>query len=368
MTPPGNAQSVALDASLWDEPTTGIGLYARCLAGALEVEGWRVLKVGARRSGERPRGQGSRTAYFLGTLPETLATLEAPVFHAVCNFNLPLTRVPGKRFVLTVHDLIPELFPDTVSRAFRWQFRLWLGRSVKVADQILCVSQRTREDLLARHDVDPARVHVVHSGVDHVDQVPPPDATGLEYLRALGLPPQFVLYAGALEARKNVELVLDACERLDARGQPVTLVLAGQRWFGSGKIEARVAGLRSNGHDVRPLGYLADSLYYELMRRAAAVVFPSRYEGFGLPPLEAMRLGTPTVVSTAGAFPEICADGALAVAPDDAEALAEQISRLVSSPQERELWRGKGRKRAELFTWQAAARQTIDVYRAALEG
>ncbi len=359
--------AVALDASLWDEPTTGIGLYARALARGLEGEGWQVLKVGARKSGELPRGQRSRTAYFLGGLPAALASVEAPLFHAVCNFNLPLTRVPGKRFVLTVHDLIPELFPETVSRAFRWQFKLWLSRSAQLADRIICVSQRTREDLLARHEVDPARVHVVHSGVDHVDAVPRPDGTGMEYLRTLGLPARFVLYAGALEARKNVELVLDACERLDARGSPVTLVLAGQRWFGSGRIEARVAELRANGHDLRPLGYLEDALYYELMRRAAVVVFPSRYEGFGLPPLEAMRLGTPTVVSTAGAFPEICGEGAIAVDPDDAEGLAERIGTLLGSESERKRWSEKGRARAERFTWKAAAQATAEVYRAALE-
>ncbi len=363
-----SSRSVALDASLWDEPTTGIGLYARALAQALEAEGWQVRKVGARRSGELPRGHSSRTAFFLGALPSALPSVDAPLFHAVCNFNLPLVRVPGTRFVLTVHDLIPELFPDTVSRAYRWQFRLWLARSVALADQVICVSSRTREDLLARHSLPADRVHVVHSGADHVDLVPPPDKTGLEYLRTLGLPPQFILYAGALDARKNVELVLEALEALDKRGQPATLVLAGQRWFGSGRIEARIANLKAAGHDVRPLGYLAEPLFYELMRRAAVVVFPSRYEGFGLPPLEAMRLGTPTIVSTAGALPEVCGDGALAVHPDDAAALADHLQRLIASPEERERWRAKGQARAAAFTWKAAARATAEVYGLALRG
>ncbi len=139
-----------------------------------------------------------------------------------------------------------------------------------------------------------------YNGVDHVDGHVP-DATTEEFLRALALPQRFVLYAGSLDVRKNVSLVLDALERLKARGRPVSLVMVGQSWFGSGAVESRVARMRSEGHDIRPLGYQSEPVFFELMRRAAVFVFPSKYEGFGLPPLEAMRLGTPAIVSTTGA-------------------------------------------------------------------
>src|SRR6516165_348988 len=114
--------SIALDASLWDEPTTGIALYGRKLAEALEKTGLRVRRVGARRAGENPRGDCSRTVYFLAKLAPILSNLDEPLFHAVCNFNLPPARVSGKRLVLTVHDLIPELLPQSVSLAYRLQF------------------------------------------------------------------------------------------------------------------------------------------------------------------------------------------------------------------------------------------------------
>ncbi|WP_257455361.1 glycosyltransferase family 4 protein [Archangium lipolyticum] len=356
---------VAFDASLWDEPTTGIGLYTRCLADALETRGVRLRRLGARVSGEDPRGRMGRTAYVLGRLPRALRETEARLYHALGNFNLPLVRTPGKPYVLTVHDLIPLSMPETVSRAYRWQFRLWLARSVQVADRILCVSACTREDLLARHPEVSDKVTVAYNGVDHVDRYVP-DATAEAYLRTLSLPSRFVLYAGSLDVRKNVSLVLDALERLKARGRPAALVLVGQRWFGSGSVESRVASMRSEGHDIRPLGYQSEQVFYELMRRATVFAFPSRYEGFGLPPLEAMRLGTPAIVSTTGATPEVCGEGALAVRPDDAEGLAEALERLLQSDAERRRWSEAGRKQAARFTWARCADETLAAYEAAL--
>ena len=359
--------AIALDATLWDEPTTGIGLYTRFLAAALERRGVEVRRLGARHSGEAPRGNLGRTAYAVGQLPRVLAQRDEPLFHAVCNFNLPLTRVRGKRLVLTVHDIIPDLLPETVSRAYRMQFRVWLSRSLKVADRVICDSQRTRRDLLSRFEVEEDKVVAVHLGADHVDTIPRPDAAGEAYLRSLGLPEHYVLYAGALDARKNVALILDALERLRARGRPTTLVLVGQSWYGSEAVEQRIARMRAAGFDLRPLGYQSSPIFYELIRRAAVFVFPSRYEGFGLPPLEAMRLGVPTVVSTAGSLPEVCGEAAVAVHPDSPAELATVIDQLLRSPEERTRRGELGRRHAARFTWDATAKATLDVYKSALD-
>lgn len=360
--------AISFDASLWDEPTTGIGLYARELVQALEAEGVRVRKLGARTSGDDPRGGRGKSEYVLGRLPAVLQGLDEPLYHAVGNFNLPLQRCVGKRFVLTVHDLIPDLLPSTVSMGFRWQFRTWLARSLRVADRIICVSDRTRADLLRRFPVQPERTVVIHHGADHVDRVAHVDATGRAFLEALSLPEEFVLFAGALDVRKNVELILRALKLLRRRDRRPTLVLVGQSWFGSGRAEAEIGRMRAEGFDIRPLGHQSAPIFYELMRSAAVLVFPSRYEGFGLPPLEAMRLGTPTIVSDAGSLPEVCGPGALQVPVDDPAPLAEAIARLLGSPDERRAWSERGKVQAARYSWKACARKTLETYREALEG
>ena len=351
----------ALDATLLDEPTTGIGLYTqelcRALAPRLSIERW-----GAQRSGEVPRGSTGRTRWSLGELPRLLTERKPCLWHALANFNLPLMRVPSVPFVLTVHDLVPLLLPDTVSTGFRWQFRVWLTRSLQVADHVICVSEVTKASLLEHFEVKEAKLSVIAHGVDHVERLAKPDPTSVKWLDALGLPPRFVLYAGALDARKNVELVLSACERLHDGGMPVTLALVGQRWFGSRTIEKRVVELKERGLDLRLLGYLDASVFYALMRRAGVFVFPSRYEGFGLPPVEAMALGVPTIISTAGALPEVCGDGALQVDPGDDKALAESLHRVLSDGAFRGALAHRGLEVSSRYRWESTARLTQMVY------
>jgi glycosyltransferase involved in cell wall biosynthesis len=359
MTPP----TVALDAMLWDEPTTGIGLYTRQVAQALGELGVSVLRVGARTSGEYPRRLRSRTLYALAELPRTLAKLRPSVFHAVGNFDLPLQRLSGTAYVLTVHDLIPLELPETVSPSFRWQFRLWLERSLRIADHVVCDSATTRLGLLERFDwLEESRVTVAHLGVDHV-QLPVLDATSRTFLDALGLPKEYLLYVGALDARKNVALVLDALERLKP-WRRVPFVLVGQRWYGSGPVERRIREMRSAGYDIRNLGFQPEALLHTLMERATVFVFPSRGEGFGLPPLEAMALGTPVVVSTAGALPEVCGEAAVQVRPDDAAGLAAALRRLLESPEERRARAEAGRQHAKQFRWARVGEHLASVYEA----
>ncbi len=359
VTPP----TVALDATLWDEPTTGIGLYTRQVAEALGKRGVPVVRLGARTSGEYPRRLKGYSLYTLAELPRTLAKLRPPVFHAVANFNLPLRRFPGTAYVLTVHDLIPLELPETVSLRFRWQFRLWLERSLRVVDHVVCDSATTREALLARFDwFGEAQVSVAHLGVDHV-RAPVLDATSRAFLETLGLPAEFLLYVGALDARKNVGLVLDALERLRP-WRTVPFLLVGQRWYGSGPVERRIRDMRKTGYDIRLLGFQPEPLLHALLQRATVFVFPSRGEGFGLPPLEAMALGTPAVVSTAGALPEVCGTAAVQVSPDDAGGLANVLRRLLESPDERQARAEAGRRHAARFRWAHVAEHLDEVYRA----
>ena len=179
----------------------------------------------------------------------------------------------------------------------------------------------------------------------------------------MGLREPWILYAGALDSRKNVQLLLRAIERLSERGQKPTLVLAGQKWFGSRAVEREVVRLRQKGIDIRMLGYLAATPFYALMRRASIFVFPSLYEGFGLPPLEAMYLGVPCIVSTGGSLNEICGPGAEMIHPNDAETLSLKLEMLLTNTDRRQALSARGRLWAEKFRWANTAAQTAEVYR-----
>ncbi len=359
--------SLALDATVFELPTTGIALYAQQLASALAARGEVVELWGARQRGQVRRLTASKSRFTWVELPTHLKQFQPAVYHAVGNFNLPLSRPPQTKLVLTVHDLIPLLLPDTVSFGFRWQFQVALARAVNVADAIVCVSQVTRNALVELFPAIAAKCTVIHHGVDHVTRMPTLDTASRQYLDALALPQHFVLYAGALDARKNVELVLDAVVRLHDQGLAATLVLAGQPWFGSTRIEHHIRQTVSRGVDVRMLGYLSDSVFYEVMRRASAFAFCSRYEGFGLPPLEAMALGTPVVISRGGALPEVCGDGAQYVDVDDSVSLAERLNVLLTNAAARIEWSTKAQRRAAQFLWASTAQQTQAVYSRLIE-
>ena len=146
-----------------------------------------------------------------------------------------------------------------------------------------------------------------------------------------------------------------------------SLVLAGQKWFGAGAAEQTIREAREAGLDVRVLGYLDEPVHVALMRRAGVFVFPSKDEGFGLPPLEAMRLGVPTVVSDIPALREVVGEGALRVSPDDPRALAVVLDRLLGSASDRAALGRRGLARAESFTWDTAARAHLAIWCAASE-
>ncbi|MFN0061426.1 MAG: glycosyltransferase family 4 protein [Myxococcaceae bacterium] len=358
---------IGLDATLWDEPTTGIAQYARQLAAGLQTLGVQVRRWGALHSGDAPRGPRlGRSAFVLRRVPQLLARGDAQLFHAVGNFNLPLRRVRGRPMVLTVHDLIPELFPETVSHKFRWQFSLWLRRSVRVADEIVCVSEATRRDLLTRLPAaQRVPITVVHHGIDHV--VPLSAQQAHDELAPWKLPERWLLYVGALDARKNVALLLQLARRLVP--DKIALVLAGQQWFGGNTLPAEIERAREAGVDVRTLGHVTDAQRTALMQACTAFVFPSLYEGFGLPPLEAMRLGAPTLVSNVGALPEVCGEGAQVLPPDDLEAWMQAVRELATQASARTARIQAGQKHALAFTWSRCAKETLEVYgRAVAQG
>jgi glycosyltransferase involved in cell wall biosynthesis len=350
----------ALDTSLARAGMTGIGLYTRELA--------RALAAGSRRErlvffgGEHAALPGgipwrrpetsSRTLWMLGQVPDDLSKVGAGLFHAVANFNLPLRRPQGVGLCLTVHDLIPLTHPGSVSLPYRLQFGAWLSRSLDLADAIICVSEATRSELWSRFPGVVAGV--IHHGVDHLRARPH------EVHRARGKARPYLLYLGSLEARKNVGVLLTAYERLGDRS--LGLTLAGSTGFGAAEILDQVARLRRAGFEVRQIGPVGRAGLPELIREAELLCAPSSAEGFSLPPLEAMALGTPVVASAIAAHTEILGEAARLIPVGDAEALVSELRRVLDDTDLRATLRRAGLVRSKQYTWARAAQQTEDVY------
>ncbi len=268
------------------------------------------------------------------------------------------------RTVVTIHDVAPLLFPGRrlglSGLAWRWAWRGTLRAARWIAD-----SRFTREAILAQIEYPPDRCVVVPLGVEPRFRVLPPEQVEAR-LRGLPLPEgPFLLHVGHLHPRKNFEGLLDALGRLVRRGERLPLVQVGGTPSPAQRARLEALGL---GDQVRFLGRVEDEVLVALYNRAALFVFPSLYEGFGLPVLEAMACGTPVVAADATSLPEVVGDAGLLVDPRDPETLAEALIRLWRDRELAAELRERGLARARAFTWEETARRTVEVYRALLEG
>jgi alpha-1,3-rhamnosyl/mannosyltransferase len=292
-------------------------------------------------------------------VPATLEALVGPVdvFHAT-NFLLTHPVDRAKR-VVTFHDLTVLLFPQWHPEKRLREMRVGLPVSAAVADRIIAVSHATKDDVVKHLGVDPERVAVVPLAVDASFR-PLPRADVDAALAPLGLAHgAYLLFLGTREPRKNLGRLLDATIRAGADVGP--LVLAGADGWGTDELRPRMAELARQGR-VRPLGYIPEALRPPLLAGARIFVYPSLYEGFGLPPLEAMASGTPVITSNVSALPETVGEAALLIDPLDIDALAGAIRRLWDDATLRGELRARGLVRARDFSWERTARLTLEAY------
>ena len=286
-------------------------------------------------------------------LPPSLAS--AGLVHATSTAAIP-PKASGQRLIVTVHDLAFLVFPRMFTLTWRTMFRLGLRAAVRRADAIITPSRNTAEDLLSRTKVDPARLHVVPPGSDLPDET---SDIG-EVLARLKIPRPYVLYVGTLEPRKNLVRLARAYRRVAASGLPHALVLAGPIGWHHQPLLREIA-LPGPG-DIILTGALPAEDRDALYRGASVFVYPSVYEGFGLPVVEAMARGVPTVASTTSSLPEVTGDAALGVNPRSVAEIARAIESIVADPETARDLAERGRRRAERFSWDETARLTIEVY------
>lgn len=295
--------------------------------------------------------------------PLSLRARDADLVHC------PMHVVPflsGRRKVVTVHDLAFMAFPSVHKRWNRLYLTLFTRWSLTQAQGIIAVSESTRLELSRLLRVPASRVTVVHNGVDSRFR-PVQSSEALQTFRdRLGLPARFILFLGTLEPRKNVSTLVRAFAMARANlPEGVKLVLAGGKGWGYEGVFQVVEELGLEADVLFP-GFVPDVDLPLLYSAAEVFAYPSLYEGFGLPPLEAMACGTPVVVSNASSLPEVVGDAGLLVDPQDPEALARSMVKVVDDPGLRADLTKRGIERAGLFSWQKTAVETIAVYREAM--
>lgn len=286
------------------------------------------------------------------------------IFHATDHLLPPLRH---SRSVFTIHDLIFRFYPQYHLPLNRWYLTLMLPRFMSRADAIIAVSESTRRDVTRLMHVQPEKISVIHEGVDSAFR-PVRDGALLAQIREkYGLPPRFILYFGTIEPRKNLGMLLDAYRALLGRYPAAPpLVIAGRRgWLYQPVFDhVRELGLQDC---VRFTDYIDSADVPSLMSAAELFVFPSLYEGFGLPPLEAMACSIPVVCSNASSLPEVVGSGGILVEPHDVGGWIDAIEKVLKDERLRTELSERGLVQAACFSWDRAAQQTLEVYSRVIE-
>lgn len=363
---------IGIDIRPFYEPLTGVGWYLHYLLEELaKHEGVEILLFGdARVTDFGPElhaklPPNARLCTFdLRGMPFTrwsrpvtaagyvgwIALSGCDVFFGA-NYFLPrLHSAVARRRVITIHDLTYKRFPELLQKETLENLERQMTRELAAADAVICVSESTRRDLLHYYEIDRGRVFTIHSGL----------GTPLEAAPIDGLPERYLLFVSTIEPRKNLVTLLDAWDRIREGGYPGSLVVVGKIGWKSEGVTRRLRGA-----GIVHLDYVAAAQLVTVYRNAELFVFPSLYEGFGFPLLEAMAHGIPSIAAQSSSLPEIGGDAALYFDPRDAKALEEQIWRVLGDPALRSELARRGRERAATFRWERAAAETIAVLRSA---
>jgi glycosyltransferase involved in cell wall biosynthesis len=290
------------------------------------------------------------------------------LFHGLDQSGIPFFFKTGKS-VVTIHDVIPLVLPWAFPPRHRWVLSLALARVRRQVDVVIVPSAAAAEDVVRYLNIDRQRITIIPMGCDARFHPGMNVARMLELRQRYALPERYILFVGTLEPRKNIALLLQAFSLLVAERpeDDVQLVVAGGQGWGDDRSIAtmEVLNLRSR---VIFTGFVEDDDLPDLYRGAQIFVYPSLYEGFGLPVVEAMTCGTPVVTSNRSSLPEVVGDAALLINPTRPDDLAAAMSTLLSDGALHEELRRKGLARAKQFTWEAVARQTMEVYRTVCAG
>ena len=271
--------------------------------------------------------------------------------------------------VITVLDLAFLCYPEAFRRGKRAYLRWMTCLSVRKARRVIAISEHTRRDIIARYGVPAERVRTVYCGVDpRFRPLPAEEVAAFRHRK--GLPERLILFLGTIEPRKNVSSLVAAyaslLERAPAETSDLALVIAGAKGWFYKDVLAQIEELGLAQRVYMP-GYVPETEKPMWYNAATCFCYPSMYEGFGLPPLEAMACGVPVVTSDRSSLPEVVGDAGHLVPPLDIEALSTALYQLIARPSLRAEYAQRGRMQSKRFSWEQAARETVQVYHQSLQ-
>lgn len=303
-------------------------------------------------------GKSNSNLWLQISVPGLLKQNNIDLFHGTMSVLPLFSNVPS---VITIYDMVLEIFPKTMHWKNWLPLKLLMRASAKKASRIIAISENTKRDIVKFLGVPCEKIKVIYLGVDKPFS-PVEKEDDSDILCKYGLTPGFLLNVGTIEPRKNLLRLLKAYKMVVSdNGLMLKLVVAGGHgWLNKGIYEeVNLLGLSEN---VVFTGYVPDSELPALYRSASAFVYPSLYEGFGLPPLEAMACGTPVISSNVSSIPEVVGDAGILVDPYRPEEIARAICTVLENSDLRDRLKREGLARAGLFTWDKTARETIKLY------
>lgn len=294
-------------------------------------------------------------------VPLRLGQHRVDLFHAP-HYVLPAL-VPC-RSIVTIHDCIHLMFPQYLPNRIAYGYaRASLWAATRRSDRILTVSEASKRDILRFFRVPPEKITVIYNGIDERFSIAPAEDEVHRVRERYHLRDDFILYAGNIKPHKNLERLIEAfCQlRRDTGFDNLKLLIIGDE-ISKYQVLRRSVHRHNLHKHVRFVGFLPDETLAVLYRLASLFVFPSLYEGFGLPPLEAMASGTPVVTSNVSSLPEVVGDAAVLIDPYDTESIADGMRRALTDPALRADLTARGLERARAFSWDRSVRQIRAIY------
>ncbi len=299
------------------------------------------------------------------SLPETIKKADVDILHYPIHWHNQITPFflnRGVKKVLTIHDLTPLLFPETHVRktVLLWNSSLKLIKNR--VDMIIADSQNTKNDCMKYLDIPGEKIKVVHLAADtRYKPLKNKEELRIELESKYGLKHPFILSVGTLEKRKNISTLLKAFHKLKSNGVNHKLVITGGEGWKYHEIFDTLDKYDLK-KDVIFTGYVPDDDLVKLYNSADVFVYPSLYEGFGLPPLEAMACGCPVITSNTSSLPEVVGDAGIMVDPLDADGLYQEIYEILTDDKLKSMLMKKSLQRASMFNWRRTAQETWDIY------